>query len=66
MALCLLLYEKPTESLWVRSKEETGEGDIIVGIYYRPPSQEEKSDEGSYRQTGAALCLQVLFLTSSQ
>ena len=33
--------EELTGSLWVRIKERTGKRDIIVGVCYRPPDQEE-------------------------
>ena len=37
MELCLQMDKDPVESLWVRIKERTGQGDIIVGVCYRPP-----------------------------
>jgi len=47
--------EEPTERLWVRIKGRAGTCDIIVGVCYRPPDQEDRADEGLYRQIGAAL-----------
>ena len=41
MEICLGMDEEPTESLWVRIKEKTGKGDIVVSICYRLPDQEE-------------------------
>ena len=41
MELCLGMHEEPTESLWVRIKGRAGTGDIIVGVCYRPPDQED-------------------------
>ena len=38
------------ESLWVRIKGQAHTGDITVGVYYRPPDQEEEADEAFYRQ----------------
>lgn len=35
MELCLRMGDKPTESLWVRMKEPTNMGDIVVGVCYR-------------------------------
>jgi len=29
--------EERTESLWVRIKGQAGDGDIVVGVCYRPP-----------------------------
>lgn len=37
-------------------------GDIIVGVSYRPPDQEEEVDEALYRQPEAASCPQALIL----
>jgi len=63
MELCLGIDEEPTESLWVRIKARAGTGDIIVGVCYRPPDQEEWVDEGLYRQIGAASHSQTLVFT---
>jgi len=38
-------------------------GDIAVGVYYRPPDQEEEVDEAFYRQLQAASLSQALVLT---
>ena len=54
MELHLGMDEELTESLWVRIKGRAGPGDIIVGVCYRPPNQEDRADEALYRQTGAA------------
>ncbi|KAK4811175.1 hypothetical protein QYF61_019806 [Mycteria americana] len=62
MELCLGMDEEPSESLWVRIKERTGKGDIIVRVCYRPPDQEEQMDGALYRQIGAASRLQALVL----
>ena len=40
--------------MWVRNKEQDHMGDITVGVYYRPPDQDEKVDEAFYRQLQAA------------
>jgi len=48
--LCLGADEERVESLWVRIKGQPHMGDIIVGVYYRPPDQEEEVDEAFYRQ----------------
>ena len=41
MELCLEMDEELTESLWVRIKGKAGTGDIVVGVCYRPPNQED-------------------------
>ena len=41
LELRLGMDEEPTESLWVRMKGRAGTGDIIVGVCYRPPDQED-------------------------
>ncbi|GAB0208028.1 hypothetical protein GRJ2_003268500 [Grus japonensis] len=62
MELHLGMEEEPTESLWVRIKGRAGAGDIIVGVCYRPPDQEDRVDEALYRQIGAASHSQALVL----
>lgn len=32
-------------SLWVRIKGQTNKMDVIVGVYYKPPSQDNDTDE---------------------
>ena len=39
--------EDRVESLWVRIKGQAPKADITVGVYYRPPDQEEEVDEAS-------------------
>ena len=51
--------EELTKILWVDIKGRTGTGDIIVGVCYRPPNQDDQEDEALYRQNGAALCSEV-------
>lgn len=46
--------EKLTESLEVRIKGRAETGDIIVGVCYRPPDQEDQADKDLYRQIKAA------------
>jgi len=45
--------EEGGESLWVRIKGQAHTGDVTVGVYYRPPDQEEKVDEAFYRHLQA-------------
>jgi len=49
--LCLGADEERVESLWVRNK---GQVHTVVGVYYRPPDQEEKVNEAFYRQLKVA------------
>lgn len=60
MEFCLGMDDEPTANLWVRIKEKTGKDDIIVGIWYKPPDQEEQADVAFYRQLEVASVLQVL------
>jgi len=60
--LCLWAEEEGVESLWVRIKGQPHVGDVIVGVYYRPPDQEEQVDEAFYRQLKVDLQLQALVL----
>jgi len=54
--------EERVESLWVRIKGQAHTGDITVGVYYRPPDQEDEVDEAFYRQLKAASQSQALVL----
>ena len=40
------------ESLWVSIKVKATKTDIIVGVCYRPPNQDEEVDKTLYRQLG--------------
>ena len=40
------------ECLWVRIRERANKADVMVGVYYRPPSQDEEADEIFYKQLG--------------
>lgn len=37
--------DEPAEILWLRIKEKTHRGAIVVGVSYRLPGQEEQVDE---------------------
>jgi len=63
--LCLGADEEGVESLWVRIKGQPHMGDIIVGMYYRPPDQEEEVDEAFYEQLKAASQSQALILVGN-
>ena len=55
---------EPTKSLWVKIKERTGKGYIIVCVCCRPPDQEEQVDEAFYRQLKVASRSLALVLTA--
>jgi len=40
------------ESLWLSIKLKASKSDIIVGVYYRPPNQDEEVDKILHRQLG--------------
>jgi len=62
MELCLGLDEQLTKYSEVRIKGRAGTGGIILGVCYRPPSQEDQADEVLCRQKGAASHSQALVL----
>jgi len=60
--LCLGAAEEGVKSLWVRTKGQAHMSDVIVGLYYRPPDQEEEVDEAFHRQLKVASQSQGLVL----
>ncbi|KAK4813675.1 hypothetical protein QYF61_019568 [Mycteria americana] len=42
------------ECLWVRISGKANKADIVVGVCYRPPNQDEETDELFYKQLGEA------------
>ncbi|MCQ4078480.1 endonuclease/exonuclease/phosphatase family protein [Klebsiella pneumoniae] len=38
------------ESLWVKIRGRADKADILVGVCYRPPNQDEETDEVFYKQ----------------
>ena len=40
------------ECLWVRIRGKANKADIMVGVCYRPPNQDEEADEIFYKQLG--------------
>ncbi|KAK4830597.1 hypothetical protein QYF61_012023 [Mycteria americana] len=42
------------ECLWVRIRGKANNADIVVGVCYRPPNQDEETDELFYKQLGEA------------
>lgn len=52
--------DEPTESLWMRIKDWTNTGDIVEGIWCRPPDQEKQVHEAFCGQLEVALRSQAL------
>ncbi|KAK4810956.1 hypothetical protein QYF61_013364, partial [Mycteria americana] len=42
------------DCLWVRIRGKANKADIVVGVCYRPPNQDEETDELFYKQLGEA------------
>ncbi|KAK4828588.1 hypothetical protein QYF61_000040 [Mycteria americana] len=42
------------ECLWVRIKGKANKADIVVGVCYRPPNQDDEADKLFYKQLGEA------------
>jgi len=57
--------EEPTKNLRVKIKGRAVTRDIIEGVCYRPPDQEDCVDEALYRQIGTASRSQTLILTGN-
>ena len=51
------------ENLWVRIKAKANKTDIIMGVCYRPSSQDEEVDKTLYRQLGEVSRFLPLVLT---
>ncbi|KAK4810732.1 hypothetical protein QYF61_007706 [Mycteria americana] len=45
-------YDDKVECLWVRMRGKANKADIMVGVCYRPPNQDEEADEIFYKQLG--------------
>jgi len=54
--------KEQVKSLSVRIKGQPHMGDVIVGVYYRPPDHDEEVDEAFYRQLKVASQSQALVL----
>ena len=50
------------ESLWVRIRGKANKASILVGVCYRPPNQDEETDEEFYRQLAEAAKSSALVL----
>lgn len=52
--------------LWIRVRGKGNKADIIVGVCYRPPNQDEEEDKISYKQLGEFSRLVLLGTSTSQ
>ncbi|KAK4828019.1 hypothetical protein QYF61_022796 [Mycteria americana] len=43
-------YDNKIKCLWVRMRGKANKADIILGVCYRPPNQDEEADEAFYEQ----------------
>lgn len=48
--LCLGTVDKLMKNLWGRIRAQTNACDVVAGICYRPPAQEDEVDETLFRQ----------------
>ena len=62
-ALSMRNSHDQVESLWVKFKDQSSKGNLVAGVCYRPPDQEEAVDEAFLPQLQEVLCLQALVLT---
>ena len=58
----LMTGEKKVESLRVKIRGRADKADILVGICYRPPNQDEETDEVFYKQLAEVLRSRALVL----
>ena len=50
----LMTGENKVESLWVKIRGRANKADTLVGVCYRPPNQDEETDEVPYEQLAEA------------
>ena len=50
----LMAGDDKVESLWVKIRGRVDKADILVGVYDKPPNQDEETDEESYKQLAEA------------
>ena len=50
----LMTGDNKVESLWVKIRGRADKADILVGVCYRPPNQDEETDELFYEQLAEA------------
>lgn len=53
---------KQVESLWVKIRDRTNKGHLMVGVYYRPPDQGEPVDVAILLQLEEVSYLQALLM----
>jgi len=46
--LSLKNSHKQVESLWVRIRDRGNKGNLVMGVYYRPPDQGEPTDKAFF------------------
>ncbi|KAK4828050.1 hypothetical protein QYF61_023088 [Mycteria americana] len=54
--------DKRVECLWVRITKKANKADIVMGVCYRPPNQDEETNKLFYKQLGEASRLLALVL----
>ena len=54
--------QEQVENLWVRIRDRTNKGQLVIGVYYRPPDQGEAVDEAFLLQMQKASCSRALVL----
>lgn len=52
----------PSENLWVRFRDRTNKGQLVIGVDYRQPDQGETVDEDFLLLLREASCSQALIL----
>lgn len=62
MELHLGMGQESAKNLWIKIRRQTNMGAVVVGIYSRPPDQDEDIDKAFFQQLEEALCLQILVL----
>ncbi|TRZ08196.1 hypothetical protein HGM15179_018912 [Zosterops borbonicus] len=60
--LSLKNSHEQVKSLWVRTRDQGNKGNLVVGVYYRPPDQGEPIDKAFLLQLQETLHLQALIL----
>ncbi|KAK4810498.1 LOW QUALITY PROTEIN: hypothetical protein QYF61_004278 [Mycteria americana] len=55
-------YDDKVKCLWIRMRGKANKADIMVGVCYRPPNQDEEADETFYKQLGEVSQLLALVL----
>ncbi|KAJ7410364.1 hypothetical protein BTVI_53415 [Pitangus sulphuratus] len=56
--------DKLFESFWIRIKGQDNTGETVVGIYYRPPDQDEEADEAFYGEVELLNAFLTLIFTA--